>query len=277
MNVMGERFTLFRMPRIDGYEQCRSALDNEGEFEQIGDQIGEEVERFFSNLELAESPSRSDQEREWLIALAMFAATCRTATDRDNYSREIEVATEPEGPARLVKVFDRLRAGLCVIGMDASEIWPLIRKVAFDSLPEARARIIQKLESTGDHPLTLTDLTAASACSASATRRHLEDLEIYCAINRQKGGDGRGDEYMLSEWTIEKLRAIASVPEISNKQDVGGLPERPHAAASKTVPEISTNGLFSLTDKTGTPSGNGKSDKSETASRWTPTDISEKG
>jgi hypothetical protein len=264
MNVMGERFTLFRMPRIDGYEQCRSALDNEDKFEQIGNQIGEAVAQFFLNLNVDESPTRSDQEREWLIALAMFVATCRTATDRDNYSRQIEIASEPEGPARLVKVFDRLRAGLSVIGMDGSEIWPLIRKVAFDSLPLARARIIQALESACDCPLTLADLAETSSCSANATRRHLEDLEIYGAIDRQKGGTGRGDEYLLSEWATEKLRAIAS------------LSDNPPGATSKTVPEISTSSLLSLTDKTGTPGESGKSDKSGTVPSWPPTDISGK-
>jgi hypothetical protein len=148
-----------------------------------------------------------------LIELATFAATCRTATERDNYSRQIEIAPEPERPARLVKVLDRLRAGMVTIGMDRDEIWPVIQKVAFDSLPEARCRIIRVLQNAGEKRPNLYELATASGCSPSTTRRHLEDLNHYGAISRQTTGPSRGDEYLLSEWTQGKLKAISAIPE----------------------------------------------------------------
>lgn len=214
MNVMGERFTFFRMPPINGEEQAQRALDNANETEDKESQITDAVTEFFASLSLEQlPPERSDAESQLLIELATFAATCRTATERDNYSRQIEIAPEPERPARLVKVLDRLRAGLLAIGMDRDEIWLVIQKVAFDSLPEARCRIIRVLQNAGEKRPNLYELATASGCSPSTTRRHLEDLDHYGAISRQTAGPSRGDEYLLSEWAQGKLKAISAIPE----------------------------------------------------------------
>jgi DNA-binding transcriptional MocR family regulator len=118
---------------------------------------------------------------------------------------------------------------MLTIGMDRDEIWPVIRKVAFDSLPEARSRIIRVLQDAGDQLPNLYELATASGCSASTTRRHLEDLDHYGAISRQKANPSRGDEYRLSEWAQKKLVAISAVPENShphNDSDSG----KPHSA-----------------------------------------------
>jgi len=231
MNVMGERFTFLRMPPINGEEQARRALANEYETEDQESQVTNAVTDFFASLSLEKlPPHRSDAENQLLIELATFAATCRTATERNSYTREIEIAPEPERPARLVKVLDRLRVGMVTIGMDRDEIWPAVQKVAFDSLPEARSRIIRVLQEAGDKLPNLYELATASGCSASTTRRHLEDLNHYGVISRQKGGSNRGDEYLLSEWTQKKLKAISAVPEKSTEGCAPSLPEKSHSA-----------------------------------------------
>jgi len=211
-------------------------------------------------------PKRSDAEDQQLIGLATFAATCRTATERNSYSREIEIVPEPERPARLVKVLDRLRAGMVTIGMDRDEIWPVIRKVAFDSLPEARSRIIRVLQDAGDELPNLYELATASGCSASTTRRHLEDLDHYGAISRQKASPSRGDEYRLSEWAERKLNAISTVPGKSHEADPRSLPETSREAQTASIPGKSHSAVLSIRDKSGKPpEGRGTGDISETS------------
>jgi hypothetical protein len=45
------------------------------------------------------------------VNLATLTVRCRTAIERDGYSRNSEVVHEPEAPARLIIVLERLLAG----------------------------------------------------------------------------------------------------------------------------------------------------------------------
>jgi hypothetical protein len=242
MSTMGERFTFYRMPAVDGEEQARRALTNADSDEPFEPILSGAVTQFFAGLDLAAARApRTEAEARWLMSLARLVVTCRTATERDSYIRQIELAPEPEAPARLVLVLDRLRAGLSAIGLGSSDTWPLLREVAFDSLPVARHRILEALAAKPEGPRKRDELVGATKCSASATLRHLEDLAVYKVVETRKGGKGLPDEFQLSDWAREKLTAVGSVPDPAGGPPCQGVPEKSHAlqVGSGGVPEIS--------------------------------------
>jgi len=124
------------------------ALDHFGEERQMRAELAESVAGFFAGLAVdAARPEMSEPEKVWLVSLADFATTCRSAVERDAYSPSREIVNIPgaEAPTRFVKVLAQLFAGLLAITVERKRAWELVRKVALDSMPQIRRRAIDYL------------------------------------------------------------------------------------------------------------------------------------
>jgi hypothetical protein len=231
MAIMGQRFVLWRLPKVDAKAQGARALDNLWDGTKMRDELAVPVARFFAGLKLGEQPRPdfSPDARERLVELAILTAQCRSAVERDPYRRDIELIHETEAPARLVKNFGLLYAGMQAIGVEASRRWDHLQKAARDTIPKIRWQILQILFAATE-PMETSKVAAALGYPTQTTRRALEDLAAHQVVERQKGKGqrdiwgGNGDVYarytkVFSPIPENYVDPISSQEKISLKED----------------------------------------------------------
>jgi hypothetical protein len=139
MGAMGERFAFLRLPEVDSSEQARRAYAHAGHEREMRQELGAAVAALFA-CPLLKPTEPGDADIEWLIALTTLVVRCRSAIERDGYTREIELIPEAEAPTRLIIVLSRLFAGLSAIGVGDREAWAIVQKVALDLIPHSDAK-----------------------------------------------------------------------------------------------------------------------------------------
>jgi len=113
-----------------------------------------------------------------LLDLAQFTAKGRTAVRRDGYTKALKSLPEPEGPARLVKQFQKLLLGLCAVRGKTSPTGKelnICAKVARDTIPKIRLRLIEGLSRQAG---TQTELAGHIGLPSTTVRYLLEDLQV---------------------------------------------------------------------------------------------------
>jgi energy-coupling factor transporter ATP-binding protein EcfA2 len=212
MSAMGERFILFRLPKVNRTEQARKALAHSRKESQMRRELAEAVAAIFAkSLEKPREPSAD--ERDSLVSLASLVVTCRSAVERDGYSREVELIPEAEAPTRLVVVLDLLLAGLDAIGVERSVAWRVVTKAALDSIPVLRRNVMDALRTTADD-LETPGLASTIGYPTPTTRRALEELQGHGVVLRTVRGEGsKSDRWRLADWAREAYAAC--VPETS--------------------------------------------------------------
>ena len=90
MGAMGERFVLYRLPHVDAHEQGRRALAHAGEEKQMRAELSDAVAALFER-QFAPPAKRLDHDAERLVSLAALVVRCRSAVERDGYTREVEL------------------------------------------------------------------------------------------------------------------------------------------------------------------------------------------
>jgi hypothetical protein len=212
MGSMGERFVLFRLPPTDGDAQARQALGHVGREGTMRQALTTAAQRVLSSVEpglLTAAPDERTQDR--LISISTLAVRCRSAVERDGYTREVLNIPEPEAPARLALVLLRLWNGLLAIGVDDREAWSLVTKCALDSMPAVRRLVVEDLMRRSA-PTGLAEIAERINYPPTTTRRALEDLGAHGIAARQAPGHGAPDSWMASDWARSRW---PSVPEKS--------------------------------------------------------------
>jgi hypothetical protein len=250
MGAMGERFVLVRLPEADAEEQARRALDHAGrEREMRGELRGVVCALFEGSLGEPRPPSLRDRER--LVALATFVVRCRSAVERDSYSREVELVPEAEAPTRLVVVLERLLAGLDAVGVDRRAAWRVVTRAALDSIPALRRAVIEALHVLGEGDTRV--VADAVRYPTTTARRALEDLNAHGVVCRFPQGEGKADRWALTGWAQAQYVLALTVPGMSGGEVDGSVPEKSEGAKA---PYIHTN--TALEDFSGTVPERGK-------------------
>jgi DNA-binding transcriptional ArsR family regulator len=219
MGAMGERFVLFRLPEVDASEQARYALAHAGHERQMRSELGDAVVSLF-DVAPSEPRSLAAAERERLVSLAVLVVRARSAVERDGYSREVELIPEAEAPTRLAVVLERLLAGMDVIGVDRAVAWNVAARAALDSIPALRRSVMEELARQPERVET-SSVAEALGYPTPTTRRALEDLTAHGVASRFKQGEGRADEWALTDWAREHLHAALTFPEMSSNTRSG--------------------------------------------------------
>lgn len=212
MGSMGERFVLYRLPPVDGGEQVRRALARGNADATMRAELSAAVRAVLDAAGAPVAAPLTSDDANRLVATAEFAARCRSAVERDGYSREIELIPEPEAPARIALVLRRVLDGMTAIGVPSGEAWQLVTKMALDSMPAIRRTVLEALASDG-HPVATKALGERLGYPTTTTRRALEDLAAH-GIAQREGGHGGPDLYQLTEWALTRWAAL-TVPETS--------------------------------------------------------------
>ena len=219
MASLGERFVLFRLPELNDEEQGRQALDGVGAEATMRAELSGAVRQVLGTVEpdaLTRKPGAAQRDR--LVALASLTARCRSAVERDSYSREIELVMMREGPARLAKTLLQLLNALRAIGTDDRTAWPLVAKVALDCIPPIRLAAVRDTLGAGE--TSTADLATRLGLPTQTARRSLEDLAAHGVLNRSK--QGPRDLWRPSSWLVQHWSA--AVPEMSDGIQTESVP-----------------------------------------------------
>jgi len=207
MAQLGERFNYYRLPECDESTRAQFALAQVGHETETRRELAGLVQRLFETITLERDYTLlSTPERDRLVALATFATRCRSAVDRDAFSsREIELIPGAESPARFVKVLAQLLKGMEAIGIARPRAWELVTKIALDSMPDIRRRVV--LEMINQSETTNSRIATALNYPTVTTRRVLEDLACYGIVERVKVDGRRDDDWLVSDWTVATYNA----------------------------------------------------------------------
>jgi len=235
MGAMGERFTFYRLPEVDQEEVARGALAHSGREKAMRKALSEALAGLFADGLPSDPRGLSHDERERLVGLATLVVRCRSAVERDGYSREIELVPGAEAPTRLVIVLERLLAGLDAIALERGKAWQIVSKVALDSVPALRLAVIDALaRMSGEQPTTA--VAEAVRHPTQTTRRALEDLTAHAIVERQSQGKGKADTWQLSPWARTRYGRVVTVPETSEGGRSEGVPETSGKVQSRAKP-----------------------------------------
>jgi hypothetical protein len=213
--AMGERFIMYRLPAINENEMAGRALDHQGSEPLMRKELSRAVGSLFNGLTLSQPEAIKGPEKARLVALSTLAVRCRSAVEREGYTREVELIPESEAPGRLALALARLLGGVTAIGASRADAWRVVSKVAMDCLPALRLRVMAMLAGASGAVDTATVATALRY-PTQTTRRALEDLTAHNVVKRVSGGQGRADTWRLSEWTRQKCEdAGITFPEMS--------------------------------------------------------------
>jgi len=225
IGAMGERFVLYRLPATDADAQVRRALSHVGHEATMRRELSEAVQTVLAGVDSGQLVALADEATtERLVTIATLAVRCRSAVERDSYSREVQLIPEAEAPARLALVLLRLLNGMLAIGVDESTAWTLVTKCALDSMPALRRSVLEDLmRRTG--PASTTEVAERVRYPTTTARRALEDLAAHGIVVRQAQGNGRPDMWQTSTWARGRW---PSVPEKSEASAAGpgGVPEK---------------------------------------------------
>jgi hypothetical protein len=216
--ALGERFAFYRLEVNDPKAQGRAALSHLRRERGMRAELRDVVAAFFMGLDAVDQPTPlADSDVERLVALAHLVTRARSPVERESYSsREIELVPDPEVPGRLVGVLASILESLRLIGLDDRVSWPLVIKVAFDSMPAQRRKLLEHLIGSPE-PLTTTAAATNIGLPTTTVRRTLEDLAAHHLLARGSGGEGRPDRWAVSDW-VRRDYAAATLPESSAVQ-----------------------------------------------------------
>lgn len=212
MSLMGERFLVYRLPTTDAEAQARSAISHVGREAEMRAALANAVARVLGNVDEGKLVLPLDgPARDRLISLSTLAVRCRSAVERDGYSREVQLIPEPEAPARLTLVLLRLFNGLRAIGVEEDESWRLVTKCALDSMPALRRRVLDELSLRT--VMTTLDLATAIGYPPTTTRRTLEDLTAHGIVARGGDNQGKAELWSVATFTRDRWPTAHGVPE----------------------------------------------------------------
>lgn len=196
---MGERFVMYRFEESPGWGAANRSLHNL-EPQKMKAELRGLVKAFFERLRLDWTAHGrrdfSDSEADRIITLAEFAAKGRSPIVRDTYTKEIVDIPAAESPTRLSNVFGQLLVGMEAIGVNQTECWQLLGKMAMDAMPMVRRETVKALAAgqTGCGQIAET-----VRCSTNSINRALEDLRVHGLAERVNG------DWSLNEWAVAHL------------------------------------------------------------------------
>jgi hypothetical protein len=115
--------------------------------------------------------------------------------------REIDGLPEVEEPPRLVRQLRGLCRGLLALGVPEHYAIELVRRVALESMPDARRRVLASL-SRGE-PLTTAALGRAAGLHRHVARMQAEELEAVGVVLGERQGDDEQDDRRTVTWQLD--------------------------------------------------------------------------
>jgi hypothetical protein len=207
---LGDRFVLVRLADDGPQDGMRAALDGAGLEDKARDELAEAVAGLLGHDPEPPALEATDQDKDRLAALANFITQARSPVARD-YRGEIELVLDREGPYRFGKQLFALLRASGLLGLDRGQAWEIVARVARDSLPKLRWRVLAAL-AKGDGGLSTNQVANAVWHPKQSTKRTLEDLVAHRVVARRTVG--KEDRWRLTETADQAVNGIlAATPE----------------------------------------------------------------
>lgn len=182
--AMGDRFALIRMSsRDDRRTKGAQALMNTGHEKQMRHELSRAVAGVIAGMD--KNPEALDEEELMvLFEAADFVTLARTPAERDFKGEPIE-ANDPESPTRFVKMLQQIVLGGSAIGMRRRDAMLLALRVAHDSVPPVRRKVLQAVHQK---PFSATvDVVEATQFHRTTTDRMLQELALQGLLWKSQG------------------------------------------------------------------------------------------
>jgi hypothetical protein len=214
--VMGDRFLLIRLDDDKREAGTLAALTAASDGRAARAAIAQAVAGLLGHAPATPplEPAPADVDR--LAKLADFVTLARSPVARD-YRGEIELVLDPEGPYRFAKQLHALWRACGLLGLDRAGAWEVANRVARDSMPRLRWRVLDALAIAGQQ--STNTLARAVLHPSRSVKRALEDLTAHRVVERiPADGPGLPDHWRLAadRRTAAVWLADGTVPEISD-------------------------------------------------------------
>ncbi len=183
MKDLGERFMSVRWPREDGVEQAKAAQRQIGHKNDIEDRTKELVQQITGGVFPRIRPdtlTAEEIDHKGIAYLSEVVAISRAKVERDrSWKREIVDDPEPEGPTRIMKALCQVAMGSAAMmrrGRVDETDFRVAKRLAIDSIPPARWRIISALRRNPDALCGFAHLVRITGMPASTLNWAIDDL-----------------------------------------------------------------------------------------------------
>jgi len=146
---LGDRFLTVRVTKHGGRHACDKAQRQTGEVvARMRAEMEAAARALLGTLVLSHVPTVPHEISDRIYAAAELVALCRTPVGRDSYNRTIFDVGETEGPQRVYQELLSLLIGDAALhgqpSVSEAQL-PLLRRLAFDTLPLHRGNIIRQV------------------------------------------------------------------------------------------------------------------------------------
>ena len=201
---LGDRFVLVRLADDGPEDGMRAALDGAGHEGEARDALAVAVAGLLGHEPEHPPLEAAGPDKDRLAALANFVTQARSPVARD-YRGEIELVMDREGPYRFGKQLYALWRGCGLLGLDREQAWEVVARVARDSLPKLRWRVLAALAGDAGE-LSTNQVAQAVWHPYQSTKRTLEDLVAHRVAARRT--DGKEHRWRLTAKGREATSAI---------------------------------------------------------------------
>lgn len=233
VNSLGDRYMLLRLPNVDATKQARAALAQAQHEKQMRAELATAMTGLIASADKSLIHAElTEDETATMVTLASFAATARTAIERDGYTGELLVMPQPEGPARLIKAMRRIYGALGALKVDDDTRWQVIVRIALDCAPALRVPIMRQLIGSVDllghaEPQRTAAIAEKVGMVTKTASRVLDDLTLLGIAERSKSGSANNsaDMWSASAWLQEHWPGNVKVRQISTTKRVRVIKE----------------------------------------------------
>lgn len=200
LGELGERFLWYRLDTTDQDAVAMQALADSGK----EDQMRQEIAAMFLHVMNLEHDlkqvayAEADQVTE--AAIARVLTVLRTPVPRHHYDKHVLYEPAPEGPARVAKALWKLILAVAAIRGHTelqSQDLGLARRIALDSMPSVRARVLPFLAQSGEW-ITAKDVAAQTTLPKGTVYHTLEDLHILKVVHKETSEPAN----LLDRWRL---------------------------------------------------------------------------
>ena len=205
--ILGERFLLFRVKGVPGYELARRALDQTATLERERRQRLRALVAAFLYACPETPPPLPAPFVDGIIALSTLTATARSPVLYDPRTSAIELIPEPEAPGRVAKALATVGRALAIVRAEPAvsvRTYATVAQIAQDSIPATRRIVLEAaLSAPGS---TTAELGERTGYPTTTARRYLQELVAVRLLDRSSTGPGHPDRWAPSDRLREMLR-----------------------------------------------------------------------
>jgi DNA-binding MarR family transcriptional regulator len=221
ISQMGDRFLLIRLDDDEPEVGMLNALEGAGKEGRAREELAEAVTGLLGHPPEHRELVAAGEDKLRIAKLANFITLARSPVARD-YRGEIELVMDREAPYRFGKQLYALWRACGLLGMTREQAWEVADRIARDSLPKLRWRVLEAL-AKGEGELSTNTAARAVKHPYKSTKRTLEDLTAHGVVERRTvelDGSASKDLWVLTE-AGEPVKLLAGAgPDMSDPPQV---------------------------------------------------------